>query len=141
MLTSYNPPTPQPTGQDRSFPTFRRWVEGYFDSWFNYLVTWLSGANGLIAQFNSLATGFAANPLPAGTTISPTNAIQRVTSSDAISVIAPVAGLIGPLMLYSVNGFTVAAGGNITPAQAVPAGHGIIFFYEPVLDLWVGVTS
>lgn len=141
-MRPYNPPNPQPVGNDRTFPTFRRWVETYIDQWFNYLVSWLTD---LTTAINSLAVGYALQPLTAGTTIFPTNAMQEVTSSDVINNIAPVTGLIGPLMLYSVNGFSVATGGalpgGITPAQTVPAGHGLLLMYDPISTLWVGITS
>ena len=141
-MRSYNPPNPLPVGNDRTFPTFRAWVESYIDQWFNYLVSWLTD---LVTAINSLAVGFASQPIVAAATISPTAAMTEISGAGPISNIAPVQGLVGPIMLYALDGFSVVTGGalpgGITPAQTVPAGHGLLLMYDPISTLWIGITS
>jgi len=138
MLSSFTLPTPIPQPMDRTFPSWRDWWMTYSDRLFNYLTTWVTQQ--LSTQFNTLLTGYGAD-IASATIINPTNLIHQVTGSVAVVTISPPLDVVGPLVLYARDGFSITAGGNCTPATTVAAGHGAICTFLPTVNKWVVVGS
>lgn len=141
MLPAFSLPTPVSQPEDRSFPSWRNWWTTYSDRIFTYLSTWMTQQ--LLAQFNTLLTGYGPD-IASATIINPTNLIHRVTGSVTIATINAPVNVVGPLMLYARDGFSITTGGNCTPAIAVAAGHGAWCAFLPTLGVagtWVCVSS
>ena len=123
--------------------SFKEWLQEVTNSFTNYvqynLTYWTED---VLPQVNTLEFGYG-DDIESAAAITVSNLIHRVTGTATIENIQLPAGSIavGPVMLWAKDGFSLGSSGNITPAQSVAAGHGVIMAYHTALQTWVGVTS
>jgi hypothetical protein len=127
---------PAPALHER--PTFQGlvdWMGTYFDRLYRYFNAW---EGDLIKQFNSLFNGYGAD-IASASSITVDAAVHNVTGTAAVKTILQPAGqtAVSPCTLYSHDGFSLASGGNISAALAVPAGLAVTLAYHPALKLWL----
>lgn len=143
MLTEFQLPSPPVQPADHGYPLWRRWFMDYSDRIYNYLQTYI----GTSIRNNINAQLIGAGPdIVSAATITITNMVHRVSGTATITTILQPTGqtAYGPLCLQAQAGFSIATGGNISPAMTVAAGHGVILFFSPNAGTngqWFGVTS
>lgn len=95
----------------------------------------------LTNNHNRGAQGFDPNVASAATIQVGPNLQQIVTGTNAIDTVTPPKGFNGFKALYSRDGFSLTAAGNIATAISVPAGEAVLLMYFPPTLTWGVIAS